>query len=227
MVLTLATKNLYGCISGVHKSYLHKLYPKTPEFSDIILKLYQMLKPALNIVDGILGLEGNGPAKSGKPRKLGLVAIGDDALYTDYAVAKLLGLEDRFNPLIKKAKEQGIFGQDLLELVSEIPFGQFNNFKFPSPFILNSIPTPLISLAKVFLLFRPFVNLKKCTGCSRCVEICPKNAIQILDKKAHIDYKKCIMCMCCGEMCRFGAVDLEKNFFWKAFLLKLIDYLNR
>ncbi len=36
------------------------------------------------------------------------------------------------------------------------------------------------------------MDLKKCTSCRQCKEICPKSAIQILDKKAHIDYKKCI-----------------------------------
>jgi uncharacterized protein (DUF362 family)/Pyruvate/2-oxoacid:ferredoxin oxidoreductase delta subunit len=222
MVLTLATKNLYGCISGLHKSHLHKVYPKTAEFTDIILKLYRMLMPSLNIIDGILALEGNGPAKSGRPRKLGIVVIGDDALYADYAVAKLLGLEDRFNPLIAKAKAQGLFREDLLELISDIPLGYFKDFKFPSPFILNSIPAPCISLAKAFLKFKPFVNIKKCTGCCQCKEICPKNAMQILDAKASIDYKNCIMCMCCAEICKAGAVDLDKSL-----LLKTIDFLRR
>ncbi|MDP2923455.1 MAG: DUF362 domain-containing protein [Candidatus Omnitrophota bacterium] len=222
MILTLATKNLYGCISGLHKSHIHKVYPKAADFTSIILKLYKMIKPSLNIVDGILALEGNGPAKKGKPKKLGIVVIGDDALYTDYVIGRLLGLDDKFNPLINKAKEQGLFNENMLELVCDIPYENFNNFKFPSPFILNSIPSPLVSLLKLFLKFKPFVDIRKCTGCSQCKEVCPQNAIEIEKAKAHIDYKKCIMCMCCGEMCSFGAIDLNKSL-----LLKFIEFIHR
>ena len=48
MVLTLATKNLYGCISGLHKSHLHKEYPKTKDFTNVMFKLYNLIKPKLN-----------------------------------------------------------------------------------------------------------------------------------------------------------------------------------
>ncbi|MFA5271677.1 MAG: DUF362 domain-containing protein, partial [Candidatus Omnitrophota bacterium] len=111
MTLSLATKNLYGCISGIHKSYLHKVHPKTADFTNIIIKLYKMIKPSLNIVDGILSLEGNGPAKRGIPRKLNAVVIADDALYCDYAISKLLGLKDDFNPLVKQAKKEGLLNE--------------------------------------------------------------------------------------------------------------------
>ena len=39
MILTLAVKNLYGCISGLHKSHLHKIYPRAQEFSNILINL--------------------------------------------------------------------------------------------------------------------------------------------------------------------------------------------
>lgn len=222
MVLTLAVKNLYGCIGGLHKSHLHKIYPKTESLAKLLLKLYAFIKPQLNIIDGILALEGNGPAKNGKPKKMNMVVIGEDALYTDYAIGKLLGLKVSANPLIKKAKELGLFNELDLELISEISSKEVSNFRFPAAFALNYIPTPLISLLKVFFKFRPSVDKTKCTGCCICEKICPKQAIEIVNERAVIDYALCIMCMCCAEMCKFGAVGLNKSS-----LLKAIDYLRR
>jgi uncharacterized protein (DUF362 family)/Pyruvate/2-oxoacid:ferredoxin oxidoreductase delta subunit len=220
MILTLAVKNLYGCISGLHKSHLHYLNPKTEEFTKVIIKLYKMIKPSLNIVDGILALEGEGPAKRGSPRKLGIVVLGDDALYTDYAISRLLGLDDEFNPLIKQAKRDGLLIEENLEVVSQVQDLVFKDFKFPPPFILNRIPSFLFPFIKLFLKFKPMIDIENCTGCAVCKKVCPAGAIEI-GKKAHIDHRRCIMCMCCSEMCRFGAVNLNKSVF-----LKLFDKFN-
>ncbi|UCC94447.1 MAG: DUF362 domain-containing protein [Candidatus Omnitrophota bacterium] len=103
MVLTLAVKNLYGCISGIYKSHIHRQHPTTDDLAKVILGLYKNIKPSLNIVDGILSLEGEGPAKKGRPRKLNIVVIGDDALSTDYVIGRFLGLSDAMHPLIKRA----------------------------------------------------------------------------------------------------------------------------
>ncbi|MFA6281692.1 MAG: DUF362 domain-containing protein [Candidatus Omnitrophota bacterium] len=221
MTLTLATKNLYGCISGIHKSHLHKVYPKTADFTNIIIKLYKMIKPSLHIVDGILSLEGNGPAKKGIPRKLNAVVIADDALYCDYAISKLLGLKDDFNPLVKQAKKEGLLKEDL-EIISEFEGQTIRDFKFPQSFILNSLPSPLISILKGLLDFRPVINKTKCTACAKCVEVCPQHAVTLDKGKAFIRYKQCIMCMCCSEMCKFGAVDL-----YESLLIKTIKALHK
>lgn len=221
MVLTLAAKNLYGCISGLHKSHLHKMHPKTQDFTGIILKLYEMLKPRLNIVDGILALCGNGPAKSGRPIELGLVVIGDDALYTDYAIGKILGVKDKDNPLIKEAKKRGLLKDEELELVSELNGKVIKNFELPDPFILNSIPSPLLNLFMPLVGFRPEIDFKKCKLCGKCMQVCPKKAIS-LDKTLRIDYKRCIMCMCCSEMCPHAAIDVNTNS-----LIKIIKKIHK
>jgi uncharacterized protein (DUF362 family)/Pyruvate/2-oxoacid:ferredoxin oxidoreductase delta subunit len=217
--LTLAVKNLYGCISGLYKSHLHKVYPRTNDFIEVLIKVYKKIKPRLNIVDGILSLEGDGPAKNGRPKKLGIVVIGSDALYTDYVIGKLLGLDVDSHPIVKKAKEVGLFREDNVEIISERDFS-YIDFKLSSPSIVNYIPLSLISLFRLFLKFRPAIDKKKCKGCNLCIKICPKQAIKIKDNKRVIDYKKCIVCMCCAEVCQFGAVDLKKSI-----LLRLLDGL--
>ena len=62
--LTLATKNLYGCISGLYKSMIHKYNTRPQDLARFILKLYKLVTPLVNIVDGIVALEGEGPARA-------------------------------------------------------------------------------------------------------------------------------------------------------------------
>ncbi len=45
-----------------------------------------------------------------------------------------------------------------------------------------------------------------CTGCGKCVEVCPNNAITIDDDKHPIDYSRCVACGTCRDNCSYGAL---------------------
>jgi NADH-quinone oxidoreductase subunit F len=48
---------------------------------------------------------------------------------------------------------------------------------------------------------------EKCTGCQRCVSVCPTKAITGPRAEAHnLDPSKCIKCRACYEICRFDAI---------------------
>jgi len=48
---------------------------------------------------------------------------------------------------------------------------------------------------------------EKCTGCQRCVQVCPTGAITGPRSEAHnLDETKCIKCRSCYEICRFDAI---------------------
>jgi len=48
---------------------------------------------------------------------------------------------------------------------------------------------------------------EKCTGCQRCVQVCPTAAISGPRSEAHnLDESKCIKCRSCYEICRFDAI---------------------
>ncbi len=48
---------------------------------------------------------------------------------------------------------------------------------------------------------------EKCTGCQRCVQVCPTGAITGPRSEAHnLDESKCIKCRSCYEICRFDAI---------------------
>jgi ferredoxin len=218
--LTLAVKNLYGCISGLHKSQLHINYPQPKNFVEILLKLNGMVKPSLNIIDGILAMEGAGPSKKGTPRKLNVIILSDNALYADFAVGRLLNIKDDAHPLIKAAKERGMLDEKELEIISDAGnFPLARDFVLPSPSILNNIPGGAVNILKAILKFYPRINFEKCVSCGACGTVCPKKAITTIKGKAVIDYKECISCLCCAEMCRFAAIDLKKSFLVRIILL--------
>lgn len=52
---------------------------------------------------------------------------------------------------------------------------------------------------------------ERCSGCARCFEICPRQAIFIIDKVARIDDERCTGCGRCLEVCRSRAIVENQN----------------
>jgi len=56
-------------------------------------------------------------------------------------------------------------------------------------------------------LIKYSVDPGKCTGCGRCLKVCPEDAIKGEKKKPHeIDPARCIKCGACRDECKFDAV---------------------
>jgi uncharacterized protein (DUF362 family) len=91
-LLTLGVKNLFGCIPGPRKALWHlKAGEDRKTFAQILVDVYQIIHPSLTILDGIVGMEGNGP-NSGQPIPLGLILASGDSLSLDQIVCDLLGV---------------------------------------------------------------------------------------------------------------------------------------
>lgn len=51
---------------------------------------------------------------------------------------------------------------------------------------------------------------KKCTGCTMCAQVCPRNVFVMENKKAKIaDLGACIECGACMTNCAYGAIKVE------------------
>jgi len=56
-------------------------------------------------------------------------------------------------------------------------------------------------------LIEYYVIPEKCTGCQRCVSVCPTGALTGPRSEPHnLDTSKCIKCRACYEICRFDAI---------------------
>jgi uncharacterized protein (DUF362 family) len=199
MIMTLATKIMYGAIPGLTKARYHSIFFKKDSFADMLLDILTIVQPDLIIMDGIIGMEGDGPF-SGKPIELNLLLASENSVAIDLAICKILDINPIGIPTLKKANVRKLWPTKINYPILKPKDVEYNGFKLPSTagYILTGKKPPVKSP-------KPQDN---CTGCGECVEICPTNAIKIISKKASIDYSKCIRCFCCHEVCTESAIKL-------------------
>lgn len=85
--VTLSLKNQKGLLSIPDKKRFHKLGLHEP-----IAELYHVIKPDLVVVDGLIGLEGDGPTTGGKQRSLNVIVAGTNALSVDQVCCRIMGI---------------------------------------------------------------------------------------------------------------------------------------
>src|SRR4029077_7092374 len=88
--VTLSMKNLFGIVPGScygwPKNVLH-----WAGIDRSILDINAAARPDFAIVDGILGMEGNGPIQ-GTPKAAGVLLFGDDPVAVDATACRVMGL---------------------------------------------------------------------------------------------------------------------------------------
>jgi len=225
MMLTLSVKNLFGCIPGRRKAQWHFQASLNRDlFADMLLELYLIMKPRLNILDGILGMEGDGPGNAGSPRWIGLMGASADGVALDMAVAGLLGISLATVPTIKLAQEKGLSPRQLrdLEIKGESPETmRVFSFHLPKSVDLGwGIPPLLHGLLRNALTARPVIDTSGCVHCHICSQACPSQAIQEKGSRLIIDQQKCIRCFCCQELCPEGAVRTKQGWATRWFGIK-------
>lgn len=55
------------------------------------------------------------------------------------------------------------------------------------------------------------VDMIKCIGCHRCLDVCVYDAIQKLPKKARIKKERCAGCSLCSQVCPVAAIDMHER----------------
>ncbi|MHB8075376.1 mercury methylation ferredoxin HgcB [Desulfosporosinus fructosivorans] len=51
-----------------------------------------------------------------------------------------------------------------------------------------------------------------CTGCGKCLEVCPHNVFLIKDRKSVIiDKDRCMECGACAKNCPFKAIEVKQG----------------
>jgi uncharacterized protein (DUF362 family)/Pyruvate/2-oxoacid:ferredoxin oxidoreductase delta subunit len=210
MLLTLGVKNLFGCIPGPRKALWHlKAGEDRKTFAQILVDLYQVIQPSLTLLDGIVGMEGNGP-NSGRPIPLGLILASGDSLSLDQIVCDLLGISRKSLLTNRVAFEQGL-GKDKIDVVGErVEDVKISNFQFPTLSQMDwNLPGFLTKALKNAFTSRPFIEEERCKACDRCEEICPPKALARKGKDLIFDYEQCIRCFCCLEVCPEGAISIK------------------
>jgi len=215
-----ALKNMKGLLVGMEKHKPHYL-----GVAQCVSDLNRMVKQDLIIMDGFVGMMGDGPT-AGKPANSRLLIGGFDPVAVDSLAASLMGLPVKKIPMIQYAKQAHI-GDDYFEVVGD-PLKSFN-LAFEKPAVSkNRLKANILNtISKNFFRnagkkSKIIVDKDKCTLCLRCKEMCPYHAITLIDKTISIEHDKCEFCLCCTEVCKSEAIKLKGMLVGKEVFLKKV-----
>ena len=219
MALSASVKNMFGIVPGVLKPEYHYRYPNHDDFANMLIDINEVFDCKLNLIDGIIGMEGNGPTQ-GEPRYIGAILASRKPYPLDVVACKIIDLDIDNVYTVSESIKRGLtanYDEIILNKpIDDIIIKDYKNIlpgksmefseKFKGPF--GKIINPII--AKV-LTVKPKVKKNECIGCKKCANICPVNAIEMIKKKPVINRDKCIRCFCCQEFCPVGAMKAHKN----------------
>lgn len=217
--ITGAVKNQYGCIYAANKAVGHAKYPNSQSFANMLIDLNKHLAVRLFLMDGIMAMEGNGPA-SGTPTPMNVILLSADPVALDSVFAHLVDLDPRNVPTCVSGAKMGLGRMNDDEICVLTPHGeltvkeaaaQYGNPKFDVK-RTNPIFWRVRALLPKLRRYhdKPVVDLNKCIGCGICQEACPAEGKAVHSghgEKAQYDYTKCIRCYCCQEMCPAKAIS--------------------
>ena len=222
MTMTCCVKNLFGAVVGTQKAAWHLKAGADKElFAQMLLEVYRLREPDLNIVDAVVAMEGDGPG-SGDPCRMGLLLAGDNAVAVDQIAAEIAGVPKKLLYLenaARRLKLAGAVREEIdcrgwtpgEELCSPLRLPHLSDLQFGLPgFLKNRLRNQFTS--------RPEVAVKRCELCSVCVRACPPQAIRIEGGRLRFDYRRCIRCFCCRELCPHAALRLRDG--WLLGLIK-------
>ena len=228
MYLTLAVKNCFGAVVGLRKSQWHLMAGKDYDyFGRMLVDLYRLVGPGLNIVDGVLAMEGNGPA-AGTPRQLDVLAASADGLALDRVLTSLVGFAPTDVPTLRVAGAVG----PLTDLVLHgDPLDDFmvQDFKPARP-AKADMATIIGRLGRSAISPKPVIDHALCTRCKQCQKHCPPSVMTLVakgrrvaagpgpgpgptpsDQRMDIDLDGCIRCFCCQEVCPEEAITVREG----------------
>lgn len=212
-----AVKNLYGAIPGLLKAELHFRFQSREAFADMLVDIAETVAPQLSIMDGVWGMEGEGPG-TGDPRKMGVLLASASPYALDDVAAGLLGFTREEIPVLAAAEKRGLLGQ--VQILGETAEScRVENFVRASDsdgdFAGAKLPGWLARPVSNWLALKPKILPDVCVGCGICAGVCPAHVIE-MSGKAKIHKKACIRCFCCMEFCPKKAVVPYRPWLFRA-----------
>lgn len=225
MTMTCAVKNLFGAVVGAEKAGWHLKAGRSQQlFARLLLEIYLLKKPVLNIVDAVTAMEGNGPG-SGDPIKLGVLIAGVNPVAVDVIAGKLAGIPADLLHIEREAVNMGLPGALSEDIVlCGTPLGDIPEVRFKLPAGLDvqfGLPSFLTKVLKNHLTSYPAADPKTCVLCGICRDACPPAAITIQNSALSVDKARCIRCWCCRELCPHDAMLTTRGL-----LLRLLVLLS-
>ena len=208
-LFTLGIKNMFGMLAGASKGKVHNAAPRIEEFGEALSDIYRIRPPDLTIIDGVVGMDGNGP-NIGRVRPIGHLFAGENAPAVDLVIAKMTGVDPKMVHHLRITAERGLGPIDLKDVEITGEHKPIRRFRLPSTlarrgfigFFVNRYVYRAIIKSKLLLI------REKCSQDRLCLKACPSGAMSWKNDYPEIDHQKCIRCMCCFELCPEGAWEI-------------------
>jgi uncharacterized protein (DUF362 family) len=164
-------------------------------FAELLLDIYEYYKPMIkvNIMDAVVGMEGEGPG-NGDPKNTGLILASADALSLDIVQGRIMGIDNKNAPYINAALERGASSD--VEISGNIDIDKFPKYRLPGK---QNIMKNIVSSARTYI-FKPEILIPDVDA--HCITLAPY---------PKFDRSICIKCYCCHEHCPQGAIYLKKS----------------
>lgn len=228
--LSCAMKNWVGICVGQDKRHMHQNLGRN------IFALSEVVQADLILVDGLVGMQGNGPG-DGSPVRVGLLAMSDDPFLNDCVVARLVGMPLARVPYLQHAVDAQVVSPELLARVDrEVPEATAIELAPPrsrlaelseSPRLLwlKKAVRPIVSQPAVAeLAYRAQItqdvysleddslrlsarNPAACGSCRRCEDFCP-TGLRVEDIGVKLELPDCVQCLYCWWVCPNEALTL-------------------
>jgi len=107
-----AVKNLFGCVTGVRKAWLHALHgDRQGRFTALICGLMQVLPPTISLMDGVTAMHRTGPI-AGDAFPLGLLGACRNPVALDTAAGMVLNSTPNRFPIWMQCRNLRLAGAD-------------------------------------------------------------------------------------------------------------------
>jgi ferredoxin len=169
----------------------------------------------VNIIDGIVGMEGEGPSR-GNPINTSLIALSNNATAMDIIITKALNLPINFCKTNKVAIISGFDENNLKVEKNNLTFRR--KIKKPLSYGVNFLPSFVRRAFAGKIYIKPEIDQQQCTHCKHCFKICPAKAISNNDNTLIIYKNLCFECFCCYEICEFNAIKLKRSLLHRVFV---------
>lgn len=124
---TLSMKNFFGLVPGAvygwPKNKLHYI-----GIDNSIVALNRQFRRTFAIVDGIVGMEGNGPIQ-GKPKEAGVLVFGQDLVAVDSTCCRIMGIDPVKVGYLQQAFDLGAIEPQQIQQRGENPFVLRSDFE--------------------------------------------------------------------------------------------------
>jgi len=228
--LSCAMKNWVGIVCGQQKREVHYDLQKN------ILALNEAVLPDLIIVDGLIGMEGNGPG-DGEVFRFGHLIASDNAFVNDLVVCSLVDMPLEEVPYLVHAREAGHLLDEHVDAVKSIEarhhiqkaparsrlaeLSEARSLRWLKRAVQPALRSPkVLEVAYDFGIIQDVYfmeddtvtdlrkNAELCGECRKCEDFCPTHlkAEEIGVKTGEED---CIQCLYCWWVCPDDALLLE------------------